>query len=98
MNEDTKQIDQCVEWFRAWRLKQAQEMGLGDNPRLTERADRMAQTDRERLTAILTNGLDIGGIVRHVVPVNLDYHEQNGWVFVRSGGYMYRVADTLLKA
>ena len=34
-----------------------------------------------RVESILTHGLDIGGLVRCVVPVGLVNHETHGWCF-----------------
>ena len=41
----------------------------------------VASQRRARVAAILENGLDIGTIMRRVVPVSLVYHDAHGWVF-----------------
>ena len=40
-------------------------------------ADKRAQVAR-----ILADGLDIGTVIKHVIPVTLDKHAEYGWVFV----------------
>ena len=62
-----------------------------DHDRIAARAaDKRAQ-----VADILANGLDIGGIVRHVIPVTMDKRDEYGWVFVsqarRRHGEMFYV-------
>jgi len=42
-----------------------------------------AADKRAQVADILANGLDIGGIVRHVIPVTLEKNDKHDWVFVR---------------
>ena len=37
---------------------------------------------RAQVADILANGLDIGTVIKHVIPVTLDKHAEYGWVFV----------------
>jgi hypothetical protein len=49
------------------------------------RAEEYVMRERERVERTLTEGLDVGGLVRSVVPVTLERWPQ-GWVFVAQGG------------
>ena len=41
-----------------------------------------ASDKRAQVADILANGLDIGTVIKHVIPVTLDKHAEYGWVFV----------------
>ena len=59
--------------------------------RMKQTLDKLEASLRE----ILAGGLDIGGIVRHIVPVTLEKHPRHGWVFVCADGEMH-LASLLL--
>ena len=58
-----------------------------------------AAEDRGKVASILANGLDIGTLIKHVIPVTLDKNDSFGWVFVsqakRRRGEMFRVSDSI---
>ena len=54
---------------------------------------RVLDEDEARVREILANGLDVGTIIRHIVPVTLEKHPEHGWVFVCANGEMFRVSN-----
>ena len=58
-----------------------------------------AAEDRAKVAGILANGLDIGTLIKHLIPVTLDKRDPCGWVFIsqakRRRGEMFRVSDSI---
>jgi len=54
-----------------------------------------AADKRARVAEILETGLDIGTLIKHVIPVTLDKRDPWGWVFVSQArrGEMFRTRD-----
>jgi hypothetical protein len=71
-------------------------MAIAEEFRLRVPEAKMKQVldeDEARVREILANGLDVGTIVRYIVPVTLEKHPEHGWVFVCADGKMFRVSD-----
>lgn len=61
----------------------------------SEKDEALISRQEAKLRDILEHGLDIGTIVKHVIPVTLEWREAHGWVFVATNGRMFRLADYL---
>ena len=81
------------QWREDWRISR---MAILEEFRLQVPEAKMKQVldrDEARVREILAGGLDIGTIIRHIVPVTLEKHPEHGWVFVRTDGEMFRVSN-----
>ena len=81
------------QWREDWRISR---MAILEEFRLQVPEAKMKQVldrDEARVREILADGLDVGTIVRCIVPVTLEKHPEHGWVFVCTDGKMFRVSN-----
>jgi len=75
-------------------LKQA---GFDWRPK-RERIKQVITAKLQTVNHILTNGLDVGTLIEHRIPVNLLYHPIHGWCFDAGKKYgLYPVLDKISK-
>lgn len=80
-------------WREDWKRDR---MAIAEKFQLRVSEAKMKQVldgDEARVREILAGGLDIGTIIRHIVPVTLKKHPEHGWVFVCTDGRMFRVSN-----
>jgi hypothetical protein len=69
------------QWREDWRISR---MAIAEEFRL--------QVPEAKMKQVL-DGLDVGTIIRYIVPVTLEKHPEHGWVFVCTDGEMFRVSN-----
>lgn len=63
-------------------------------PIAEDRIKAMIDDEVSKIANVLSSGLDIGTLSRHIVNASLKNHPDYGWVFVTQKKY-YRVSDML---
>lgn len=52
--------------------------------------------DLGKINVILADGLDVGTLIKHTIPVKLVHHQKHGWCFDGGKSYgLYRVLSNL---
>ena len=82
-------------WVQERRIGLVSTLEKWDLPVSVDKVDAAIAKDLTRLNRILEHGLDVGTVVKRVVPVVLVMSEIHGWCFQRDSGELFPVGDQL---